>query len=146
MLRRMGRLLLWHPLNSWPTNKFLCWNGQQWSAVFNDGPVCIVHLLFFCFTLMHLYCAIGIKLYKCRDHISSSSHYFSLLLNFILNYLFTEWIFSCPFLILQRIVDQILRKILLSCLGDIQIPSQKKYLSAIQKIIQIFCCTQKPWK
>lgn len=35
---------------------------------------------------------------------------------------------------------------LLSCLGDIQMQKQKKYLSAIQKIIQIFCCTQKPQK
>lgn len=38
------------------------------------------------------------------------------------------------------------QEILLSCLGDIQMQDKKKYLSAIQKIIQILCCTQILWK
>lgn len=38
------------------------------------------------------------------------------------------------------------QEILLSCLGDFQKRDEKKYLSTIQKIIQILCCTQKPWK
>ena len=92
-----------------------------------------------------LHCVIEINLCECRDPLSSSSHSFSLLWIFFISCLFKKWIFSCPFIILQRTVEEVLGKFA-QLFGSFPNAKAKTYLSAIQKIIQIVCCTQKPWK
>lgn len=84
-----------------------------------------------------LHCIIGIKPHKCRNHIPSSNHSFY--------YWFREVNFPMSIFYLTESC-RLSQENLLSCLGDIQMQEQRKYLSAIQKIIQILCCTQKHWK